>query len=308
VQYKLKIDSPRIFRFLDKLEMTIKNSGNDASVLIIFFVLFLLTPAPLASKTIWETQHEPAKGKAEIIGTYNNGCIIGAEQLPEDGYGWQLMRPSRNRSYAHREMMEYISALAKIVKYDMRNVLIIGDIGLPKGGPFNSGHRSHQTGIDADIWLATPPAALNRRLSAVEREQINAVNMVDNKTKTVNQNFGKYQKELLKTAANFAEVDKIFVNPAIKKEMCNSYKGELWLGKLRPWWGHDHHFHVRLECPADSPDCVAGAHYPSLYGDGCDKTLDWWFKERTKEELADMEKAEKEKKKLKLPKRCLELL
>ena len=26
--------------------------------------------------------------------------------------------------------------------------------------------------------------------------------------------------------------------------------------RLRPWWAHHDHFHVRLKCPADSPQCV----------------------------------------------------
>ena len=48
-----------------------------------------------------------------------------------------------------------------------------------------------------------------------------------------------------------------------------------WLTKVRPYWGHDYHFHVRLACPADSADCKP---QPSpLPGDGCGKELDWWF-------------------------------
>jgi len=47
--------------------------------------------------------------------------------------------------------------------------------------------------------------------------------------------------------------------------------------KIRPWWGHNYHFHVRLYCPADDPQCRPQAAPPA--GDGCGKELDWWFTE-----------------------------
>ena len=41
------------------------------------------------------------------------------------------------------------------------------------------------------------------------------------------------------------------------------------------YWGHDYHFHIRMRCPADSPDCKPQEPVPA--GDGCGKELDWWF-------------------------------
>jgi penicillin-insensitive murein endopeptidase len=73
-------------------------------------------------------------------------------------------------------------------------------------------------------------------------------------------------------------VDRIFINPAIKKAMCESVPANgdrSWLRKLRPWWGHDEHFHVRLACPADSPDCFVQAPMPD--GDGCGAELESWL-------------------------------
>ena len=45
--------------------------------------------------------------------------------------------------------------------------------------------------------------------------------------------------------------------------------------KLRPWFGHDAHFHIRLRCPDDGKQCSPQAPIPA--GDGCGKELDWWF-------------------------------
>ena len=62
--------------------------------------------------------------------------------------------------------------------------------------------------------------------------------------------------ELIRLAAQDAQVSRIFVNPAIKLKLCQTVKGDRsWLQKIRPWFGHDSHFHVRLTCPADAAYC-----------------------------------------------------
>ncbi|MEM6944334.1 MAG: penicillin-insensitive murein endopeptidase, partial [Pseudomonadota bacterium] len=44
---------------------------------------------------------------------------------------------------------------------------------------------------------------------------------------------------------------------------------------VRPWWGHDSHFHVRLSCPAGALGCTEQAPPPE--GDGCGRELSSWF-------------------------------
>jgi len=86
----------------------------------------------------------------------------------------------------------------------------------------------------------------------------------------------------LRLTANDAHVSRIFVHPIIKRDACNAETGDrTWLRKLRPWFGHDDHFHVRLLCPAEAPDCVSQAPVPA--GDGC-KELDWWFSPEAQED------------------------
>jgi penicillin-insensitive murein endopeptidase len=51
-----------------------------------------------------------------------------------------------------------------------------------------------------------------------------------------------------------------------------------WMDKVRPWYGHNDHIHVRLKCPADSPNC---RKQPAVPDDaGCGKSLDYWFSDR----------------------------
>ncbi|NJR13697.1 MAG: penicillin-insensitive murein endopeptidase, partial [Phyllobacteriaceae bacterium] len=65
-------------------------------------------------------------------------------------------------------------------------------------------------------------------------------------------------------------------DPGIKKKLCDTVTGDRsWLGKVRPYWGHHYHFHVRLACPEGSPGCKGQEKTPA--GDGCGKDLAWWF-------------------------------
>jgi penicillin-insensitive murein endopeptidase len=83
--------------------------------------------------------------------------------------------------------------------------------------------------------------------------------------------------ELVRVAAQDPAVTRIFVNPAIKKAMCREAGSDrAWLSKVRPWWGHDEHFHVRLACPPDSALCKQQPATGS--DDGCGKELASWLR------------------------------
>jgi len=279
--------------------------------LIISVLMILLFSQSVWAGNLWQMQKQPAKGTPESIGTYALGCMKGAVSLPQDGFGWQVMRPSRKRHFAHPHMVSYIERLAKQVRIKLKSTLMVGDISMPKGGQFASGHRSHQIGLDADIWLSTPPAANKRSLSTIEREKISALSLVDKRAKITNKNFQAYHRNLLKIAASDEAVDRMFVNYAIKKELCRTDKGADWLGKVRPWLGHDHHFHVRLKCPAGNDLCTYPKDYEAINGDGCDDTLDWWFRKPTKAEREEWERKQKElakQPKPKLPPQCEALI
>ena len=52
-----------------------------------------------------------------------------------------------------------------------------------------------------------------------------------------------------------------------------------WMDKVRPWYGHHDHIHVRLKCPADSPNCRKQPAVPE--NAGCaDKDLAFWFSDK----------------------------
>jgi penicillin-insensitive murein endopeptidase len=137
-----------------------------------------------------------------------------------------------------------------------------------------TGHASHQIGLDADLWLTPMPG---RRLSAAERDQMLATNVVAANGDDVDpQVWRPEHRKLLEEAARNPIVARIFVNPAIKRALCREAGADReWLRRIRPSWGHNYHFHVRLSCPRGDNECQ-GQPTPSA-GDGCGAELDWWF-------------------------------
>jgi penicillin-insensitive murein DD-endopeptidase len=229
----------------------------------------------------WAKITQPTLGAAQSIGTYNAGCLRGAATLPTDGMGYQVMRLSRNRYYGHPTLIQFIQNLAQTAYTQKLGTLLIGDLGQPRGAPMVSGHRSHQTGLDVDVWFLLSPEANSRTLTNTEREKWNAPSVLLGKSDDIDLRHWAIANELiLEQAANMPEVDRIFVNPSVKRHLCNQAGNHDWLRKIRPWWRHDDHFHVRLKCPAGNKDCQAQDPLPQ--GDGCDAKLAWWFTKEAK--------------------------
>ncbi len=243
--------------------------------------LLVFAAAPPAGAAGFADVTTPSEPPAQVFGGYAKGCIAGAEALPPDGDGWQVMRPSRNRFWGHPTLIAFLENFAASAHAAGWPGLLVGDLAQPRGGPMGSGHRSHQTGLDVDIWfLPAPP----QPLSPSQRESVSAVSMVAEGGMALSPAWSDGHAWLLQTAALYPEVDRIFVNPAIKQALCDSTSGDRsWLAKLRPWWGHDDHFHIGLHCPAGDGECVERPPIPA--GDGCDASLDWWFSAEAREQL-----------------------
>ncbi len=212
----------------------------------------------------------PAPGSPDSIGSPANGCVVGAQPLPVSGPGWEVLRPSSNRNWGNPFLIAFLEDMA--AKSRPLGTLLIGDLGIARGGPMASGHASHQLGLDVDILfrLATGRITEDEREHPVFDEVIAGGGM--NKSL-----WGAPQVALLRQFANDPRVERIFVNPVIKRDLCRTVTGDRgWIHKIRPWWGHAAHFHVRLSCPPGDRDCVPREAIPE--GDGCGAALDWWFK------------------------------
>lgn len=229
------------------------------------------TAEPLA-KELFGGMPYGSPQKPQPFGSYAKGCVAGAVELPETGPTWQAMRLSRNRNWGHPSAIDYVKDLSKKAsRLRGWDGLYIGDISQPRGGPMLSGHRSHQLGLDIDIWLRP---ANDLKLSRQARENISSISLRRANGAYVNDNWTAQHQALLKAAAKDKRVARIFIFPGAKVQMCKAEKGDRsWLRKIRPWWGHHYHFHVRLACPRGAKWCTNQAAPPA--GDGCADAEEW---------------------------------
>ena len=249
----------------------------------------------------WGQARQPSAAQsAQSIGFYSAGCIAGAQALPLSGPGFQVMRLDRNRYYGHPSLIQFIQELGFTAQqHDVR--LLIGDLSQPRGGPMSYGHRSHQIGLDADIWLQH--LASDQALSPKQVLTLPMRSVVDKKRgRLIAERWSPVYTELLRATARSPEVERVFVNPVIKQALCRNPANHVWLSKIRPWWGHDAHFHVRLTCPPDSPQCRP--QEPPAADSGCDKYLDQWVQEQMSPPKKKRSSPAQKKKPLVLPTAC----
>ena len=247
----------------------------------IFTLVACASSGPLASDTriakqVFGAENAGSDQRPASYGGYARGCVAGAVQLPETGPTWQAMRLSRNRNWGHPDLIDYVQDLsATVANIPGWNGLYIGDLSQPRGGPMLTGHRSHQIGLDADIWMLRPgdhPGGLT--LTRQQRENLSSVSMRRAGGAYVNSRWDASYHQVLKAAASDPRVARIFVFAGAKAQMCKDETGDRkWLRKVRPWWGHHYHFHVRLACPKGSRGCVN--QDPPPPGHGCDHAERW---------------------------------
>ena len=226
------------------------------------------------AKQLFGRKAEPSRQPPKVIGFYAKGCLAGADSVPQDGEAWQVMRLSRNRNWGHPILVDYLLKTSRKLRQEGTwPGFLIGDMAQPRGGPMITGHASHQIGLDADVWLTPMPS---RTLSRAEREEMSATDMVRGDKLDVNGQWTQAHHNMIRTVAKDPQVQRIFVNPAIKKAMCRDASGDRsWLNKVRPMYGHNYHFHIRLSCPAGQDGCQS--QDPTPPGDGCDSSLAYWF-------------------------------
>ncbi len=229
----------------------------------------------LGAKELFGRKLLPAAMPTRVIGFYAKGCIAGADELPITGETWQVMRLSRNRNWGNPDLIRLLERLSAKVKAEAGwPGLLIGDMSQPRGGPMFTGHASHQIGLDADIWLTPMPT---RTLSRNEREEMSATNMVAASRRDIDPTvWTPRHLNVIRAAAEEPQIERIFVNAAIKKALCREATGNRsWLSKVRPMYGHDYHFHIRMKCPSGSAACTPQP--PPAETEGCGHELDYWF-------------------------------
>lgn len=265
-------------------------------------------PAERLDPALAKVQFSRATGAsappARAIGTYAKGCLAGAVELSADGANFQAMRLSRGRRWGHPATIAFVKDLAGAAPVLGLGGILVGDIGQPRGGPMLFGHTSHQVGLDVDVWFAPMPEP---RLDEASRETFPFVTVLTPAGDAIDPaRFTRSVAALLETAARDDRVARIFVHPAVKRALCHAtWSDRAFLRKVRPWYGHHEHFHVRLKCPRGASACVPQTPPPP--GDGCGTALDYWFTDapyRPKPDAGPSRPLTMER----MPRRCRQLL
>lgn len=217
----------------------------------------------------------PTEGKSEAIGFYSRGCLKGGKTFKGNERGLIVSQTRRGRFWAHSDLIDILTELGEFSHRVLKKAVVVGDLSLSRGGPTVGGHNSHQNGLDVDLWFHL--FKQDKVGSSFGFWQTEAM-----KSALKDNSFGKDQEMILSFLSQDKRVQRIFVHPKIKKILCENPSAtfnEDQLAKIRPWYGHDDHLHLRLFCPEGNKNCEPQKDVPK--GSDCDQ-LDWWFSDEAK--------------------------
>ncbi|HAR43250.1 MAG TPA: penicillin-insensitive murein endopeptidase [Bdellovibrionales bacterium] len=283
-------------------------SMKSVVVLALVFCTFCFSCSGLRAKEYpWANIQTTSRGTPLSIGAGSAGCLQGALSLPPDGPGFYVMRISRKRFYGHPDLVRAIREISLDAQKSRLGTLLIGDLSQARGGPMNSMHVSHQAGLNVDIWIQQAEDFSPVEMTLDARENLWARSVLHPGKMELNPEFWSEKKtELLRNIALRKDLNRVLVSPAIKKHLCsrfNTAENTTWLSKVRPWYGHDDHFHLAFNCPEGDLSCIFPK--PVTLDNACDATLEWWWSDEA-QKLA--EAPTEEKPSPALPEQCAGLL
>ena len=214
----------------------------------------------------------------QSIGFYTKGSLIEPSRLDDEGVGFLKIFRSRDRGYGSRDLISFLMELsARVLELHPEGERIqIGDLSGPRGG-YISGHSSHQNGLDVDASFLR----VDRREQSLENESGFDEVFVQGGRLTPNFDIER-NWSFFAVAAATGRVQRMFVDPAIKRTYCKSMRDigpeSDWpqatietLRRLRPYPNHDDHIHIRLYCPAGTTQCKAQEEVAP--GSGCSELM-----------------------------------
>ena len=225
----------------------------------------------------------PAPLAARAIGSYARGCLAGGVSLPINGPDWQVMRLSRDRNWGHPRLVDFLERFAADARALITGLDFLSAICLNRAaGQWSPVIRAIRSGL---TWIFGLRRCLIGFSRPQERENMTAMSMLKDPFTVDPDKWTPLHTKLIKRAASYPEVDRIFVHPAIKKVLCEQAgKDRRWLAKVRPWWNHYYHFHVSVTCPPGA--ATVKVKSPVSNDDGCGQELTNWYEKLKRAAIA----------------------
>lgn len=220
----------------------------------------LLLVFSLLSSTSW-AEPEPSN---QVLGFYSNGSLQNATHLAVEGRGYtsfDLNESSTDRKWGSQGLVRIIETVADFIYdfYPDGPYLVIGDLSAETGGKIEP-HVSHQNGLDADLYFLRNDGESPEKSLVENGKLLSGFDLEKNYI-------------LIKMLETTNRINRIFADAAVKKAYCELYPQQTnLLRRLRPFPGHEAHFHVRLTCPVESPSCVS--QQDPEEGSGCNEVTE----------------------------------
>ena len=186
-------------------------------------------------------------------GKLKNASSFVAENSKSEFIG--ILAPSIERYYGTWDLIEMMRYLSQVTKQSLPEYKLYMNDASKKNGGFlgrsrETGHKSHQNGLDIDVaYLVSTPHRQSRFTNIVEGRRLAKDVYIEETWK------------LFKAALTHPMGEIIFTNAPLKKALCEVAKKEKdpksieVLKRIRVETGHQNHFHLRLKCGDFNPRC-----------------------------------------------------
>jgi len=192
------------------------------------------------------------------VGSPTNGWQIRAKKLKSTGELW-IQKKSVPYSYGHPALVLMLHRTAKqMARQTPGSVLLVGDLSREYGGPL-SGHRSHQSGRDADVGFFVT----DDKGRPLNSQKLRIFDSQGRARDGSGLRFDDYRNWLLVQTwlmDTRADLEYVFVashlrrrllefaqkRPAFRKYVADAAQ---FLRQPSNGLPHDDHFHIRIACP-----------------------------------------------------------
>lgn len=192
------------------------------------------------------------------VGHPNDGWQVRAKRLKKGG-GLTIIDKSKDKTYGHPALVLMLHRSAKqLAKQFPGSKMVVGDLSAKHGGPL-AGHRSHQSGRDADILFYARDAK-GRKVQPDKFVTYGGDGKATDGSGLVFDDERNWLLVQLMAKDDRAGLSHIFVSRALRKRLLafaakspiySKYVDEVTpvLKQPEDSLPHDDHFHVRIACP-----------------------------------------------------------